>query len=113
VRGTSSGQVRNKHVLFIRKYVASATHVRSLIDNFDRALHRLSKQDLDKVDKMNFDSSRKICAERVTDLLQQVAGSKGTVIYLECMRYLMEGCLNTSLSISEKKYTNCGMVHFF
>ncbi|KAE8737840.1 hypothetical protein FOCC_FOCC016691 [Frankliniella occidentalis] len=93
------------HVLFIGKYVASQTHIRSLITNVARGEHGLTNHDLDKEDKMNFDASKKICSERVTDLLKdKVAGSKGTVLYLTSMRYLMEGCLNTSLSPSEKNY---------
>ncbi|KAK3911470.1 30S ribosomal protein S4E [Frankliniella fusca] len=93
------------HDLFIGKYVASQTHLRSLIDNIDKSEHGLTKHDLDKEDKMNFDASKKICRERVTEQLQSnVPSSNGTVLYLTCMRYLMEGCLDSNLSPAEKIY---------
>ncbi|KAE8747048.1 hypothetical protein FOCC_FOCC006186 [Frankliniella occidentalis] len=79
------------------------THIRSVIKNIEQGFHGLTKHDLDKEDKMNFNASKKICSERVTDQLSlHVAGSKATILYLTSMRYLMEGCLDTSLSPSEK-----------
>ncbi|KAK3917891.1 Proline--tRNA ligase [Frankliniella fusca] len=54
---------------------------------------------------MDFNASLKISSERVTDFLKsEVPGSQGTVAYLTVMRYIIEACLNDSLSPCERLY---------
>ncbi|KAK3925540.1 Teashirt-like protein 1 [Frankliniella fusca] len=95
----------------IGNYTASQSHLRILIKSVEKEKHGLTEYDLDKQDKMNFNSSVKICSERITNLLEgttpdtpKIHGRDGTVAYLTAMRYLVEACLNDSLSPSEKLY---------
>lgn len=75
--------------------------------------HGITASDLEK-DKMNFNSSMKICSERVTSLLKEhVPGSEGTVAYLTVMRNVMEAGLNESLSPLEIIYKIWHAVFFF
>ncbi|KAE8738051.1 hypothetical protein FOCC_FOCC016472 [Frankliniella occidentalis] len=98
-------------LLPIGNFIASQSHVRVLIKSVNKVEHGLTENDIDKKDKMNFNSSLKICSERVTNLLEgkmpgttKIPGSEGTVVYLTSMRYLIEACLDDSLSPSERLY---------
>ena len=58
------------HLLPIGNYVASQTHLRVVVKR-DKAEHGLTISDLDKNDKMDFNSSLKICSTRVTDIMEK------------------------------------------
>ncbi|KAK3927608.1 Pyridoxal 5'-phosphate synthase subunit SNO1, partial [Frankliniella fusca] len=67
--------------------------------------HGLTFSDLDKDDKMDFNSSVKIGSIRVAEVMEiHVPGSEGTQAYLMVMRFIMESCLDENLSASEKVY---------
>ncbi|KAK3928956.1 L-lysine 4-hydroxylase [Frankliniella fusca] len=88
----------------IGNYVASPSHLRVLMDERSKDEHLLTSSDLDK-DKMNFNSSIKICSENVrTVLSKHIPGSDGTVAYLQVMNCVMEAGLNQNLSPLEKLY---------
>ncbi|KAK3909545.1 Ras-related protein R-Ras [Frankliniella fusca] len=71
----------------------------------DKVEHGLTFSDLDKDDKMDFNSSVKICSIRVAEVMEiHVPGSEGTQAYLMVMRFIMESCLDENLSASEKVY---------
>ena len=89
----------------IGKFTASQAHLRILSQERSKEEHGLTTADLDKSDKMNFNSSLKICSERITDLLEKyVPGSEGTEAYLKVMRFVMEAGLDESLAPLEKIY---------
>lgn len=97
----------------IGKFSASQTHLRELIRNQSKEKHGLTENDLDKEDKMNFNASVKISSERVTDLMEAtIPGSEATVAYLTNMRYLIEACLDESLSPAEVLYKIWHCNHF-
>ncbi|KAK3910815.1 Translation initiation factor IF-1 [Frankliniella fusca] len=69
------------HYLPLGKYTASQSHLRILIDDQTKDQPGLTPYDLDK-DKMNFNSSVKICSDRVIKQLEMhVPGSEGTQAY--------------------------------
>lgn len=89
----------------IGKYVASQSHLKILIENVDKAVHVLTKNDLKKQDKMNFSASEKISSERVTDCLKDnIKGSEGTRAYLGLMRDIITSFHDNNLSPLERLY---------
>ena len=95
------------------KFSANQSHLRILMNERTKDEHGLTTSDLDQ-DKMNFNSSVKICSEQITSLLEKhVPGSEGTVAYLTVMRNVMQAGMDESLSPLEKVYKIWYAVFFF
>ncbi|KAK3918789.1 Structure-specific endonuclease subunit slx4 [Frankliniella fusca] len=90
------------YLLPIGNFTVSQAHLRLVLQK-PKSDHGLSPSDLDK-DKMNFNSSVKICSIRVTDVLKSTPGANGTMEYLTVMRYVLEAFLNEKLCASERIY---------
>lgn len=71
------------------RYYIAAEHLQCLIDdkNIDRSQHRLTKTTMNPIDKQNYISAKRLCHQRVIDLLEKnINGSQGTVKFLEIMQ---------------------------
>ncbi|KAK3933050.1 HTH-type transcriptional regulator PrsX, partial [Frankliniella fusca] len=83
-------------------FSANQSHLTILMNLRPRDEHCLNPSDLLK-DKMNFNSSLRICSERVTDLLEKYEpGSKGTIAYLKVMRRVMQAGMDQNNSPLKK-----------
>lgn len=70
----------------IGDYFIEQQHLQELVKHFDKDKHLLTATTLNPTDRMNVDSARKICSERVRKLLKDaVKRSDGTVMFLQIM----------------------------
>ncbi|KAK3926414.1 Endopolyphosphatase [Frankliniella fusca] len=93
------------NILQLGNFSVSITHIRLLIKEESREKHGSTDQDLNNEDKMNFNSSFKICTSRVTELMAtSVPGNNATVAYLTNIRFVLEACLDDGLSAAERLY---------
>ena len=70
-------------VLPFGNYLASANHLQTIIDTISKDKHCLNLKDLSLKDKMNYASVEKISDKVIDLLIQEIPGSKGTVLYLK------------------------------
>ncbi|KAK3920118.1 E3 SUMO-protein ligase ZBED1 [Frankliniella fusca] len=96
-------RLKPSNLLPIGDFTVSQAHLRILIKTEAKAKHGLTDFDLDNNDKMSFTISMRICSERVTDLMKSaVKVSEATVCFLTNMRYVMQACLDETLSAAER-----------
>lgn len=87
--------------LKIGKFFVSSNFLKILINlpNISRNDHLLRAQDVGTFDmtkdKMNTESTKRICEPIVIELLSKVPGSQGTSIYLKVMRAIYDSFINT------------------
>lgn len=86
--------------LKIGKYSINIAHIRYLLKAFPKCQHLLVESDLNLADKMNFESARKLCDQKVLELLKKDS-DKGTLAYLKIMNAIYSSYL-TSISIKER-----------
>lgn len=73
------------------------------MDNFSKDKHNLTASILNPIDKQNFDSALRMCDQKVIDLLRNsVAGSQGTMMFLEIMRAIIQSYLKADLTPLER-----------
>jgi len=72
-------------ILPIGNYEISISHLQKLTETISKDKHLLTMMELSLDDKMNFLSAKKICSEKVTDLLITIPENKGTVEILKMM----------------------------
>lgn len=89
-------------LLPLGNYVASATHLRILIDNTSKQEHGLTKSDLCCKDKMNFRAVEKMCESRVIDNLRNIASTEGTIIYLQMVKRVLDSYLDKDIAPTER-----------
>lgn len=97
--------------LKIGNYYATVNHLKMLIDSQDlsRSDHMLTYTDVNAGDtthdKMNFDSTKKICTENIINLLQKfVEGSNGTVFYLRIIQSVFKAYIDPSTPLRLRLY---------
>ncbi|KAJ8668480.1 hypothetical protein QAD02_010143 [Eretmocerus hayati] len=99
-------------VLALGGYSISSSHLWYLVNRFGKDNHGLTPTILNNVDKMNFDSARKMCTVRVINLLKKVPGSRGTREYLTLMNLVMHAFLSTKLTPLKRLYCMAYSVFF-
>ena len=57
-----------------------------------------------KADCQNYASCIKLASDEVINLLGDIAGASGTVIYLEFLIWIVNGYINKSTSVSERRF---------
>ena len=67
--------LRSEKFLAIGEFVASATHLQTLVDRGDKTEHLLKPEDLNAKDKMNYASAERLCGPQLFMLLDEVPGS--------------------------------------
>lgn len=83
-------------------FIASRAHIVELINTTSKDQHELTMSFLDVKDKMNFRAAQKLCAEKVTNLLRNIAGSEATATYLDMMRDITAAFLEPQLQPLER-----------
>lgn len=91
--------------LQIGNYVIDKKHLEYLILNFGKDEHLLTMSDINGEDKMNYRAVEKICAPIVTNILsEKMANAKGSVIYLEAIRNILQSFLNKNLARKKRLF---------
>ena len=92
-------------VLPMGKFVASSSHLRIIVNNVSKAEHGLCEYDLTKEDKMNFNATMKMCADRTTSAIEKhVPGSEATLVYLDIMKKIETAFLDSTLLPLKRVY---------
>lgn len=74
-------------------------HLKILVNEFPKDHHNVTSYTLNPTDKQNFESVKRMCSERVTELLRKsIVGSQATIKFLEIMRFIIESYMSTVLS---------------
>lgn len=88
--------------LKIGKYDVKVEHLESLVENFTKEKHFLCLSTIKTNDRQNFDSVLRICDEKVIDLLSNVDGSEGTILYLRVLSNILQSFLDSRLTPIER-----------
>lgn len=80
------------------KYDIKVHHLLFLIEEFTKEKHNLCATTVNPKDRQNFESVLKICDDKVIDLLANVDGSEGTVLYLRILSSILRSFLDPSLT---------------
>lgn len=88
--------------LIIGKFVISVNHLNDLINRFSRDKHYLTASVVEPKDRMNFDSVLRICDEKVIELLKNVPGSDGTIIYLKLIDNIIKSYMDPNITPLER-----------
>ena len=89
-------------VLPLGNYFIKCSHLEELIDNFEKDVHMLNKNDIRPVDKMNVKAAEKICSSKVLDVLESVPDSAGTNLFLKNMNLILTSYLSETLTTDER-----------
>lgn len=87
-----------KNKLKMGKYDVSVNHLSSLIENFTKEKHNLCLLVIKPKDRQNFDSVLRICDDKVIELLRNIEGSEGTILYLRVMSSVLRSFLDSRLT---------------
>ncbi|XP_055615052.1 uncharacterized protein LOC129761359 [Toxorhynchites rutilus septentrionalis] len=72
----------------IGNFIASKAHLRIVVQNMPRTIHKLNVGDILSNDKMNYSSITKLLNPKIEEwVLTNIPGGSGTVMYLKIMRY--------------------------
>lgn len=78
-------------------------HLYTLINNFPKDLHQMTKSTLNPLDRQNFQSVSQMCDERVIKLLEtNVPDSSGTVLFLQIVQDVTKSFMNPYLQPIER-----------
>jgi hypothetical protein len=94
--------------LMIGNYYVSMNYLKIMLNHpeISRYDHQLSNEDVGTFDtskdKMNSNSTRKICEPHVIELLKKIPGAEGTIIYLQLMRDLYDALINVETEDLER-----------
>lgn len=94
-------RIINKTLKF-GEYDISINHVMTLTEMFSKDKHKLCPSTVKPTDRMNFDTVLKICDENVISLLNNVDGSKGTILYLHMTSKILRSFLDLRLKPLER-----------
>lgn len=103
--------------LKIGKFYVKMNFLKILVNkpNISRIDHFLSNSDIGSYDstkdKMNVNATRKICDQKVIDLLESVSGSEGTVAYLKIMRAIHDAFITVEITDRERLYKGFWALH--
>lgn len=86
-----------------KKYCIRADHLQYLMDHVRKDKHFLTKTTLNPIDRQNFASVKKMCNQRVLNLLKQhVKDSEATVKFLSIMCDIMDAFMDDSISPQQR-----------
>lgn len=85
-------------------FFISVGHLHSLIETQSKDKHLLCLSDLAPEDKMNYNSAKKICDQKVIDLLSTIPNSDATKIYLKMMNFLIHSLIEKNTILSDRIY---------
>ena len=84
-------------VLPMGSYLAGVHHLRLLQQNFAKDQHGLREKDINHKDKQNYDAVVRLTSDSVATLLSNISGAKGTRMYLDVIRCVVDSFLDKSL----------------
>lgn len=97
--------IKNEKKLPIGKYYIQQSHLKQLIGKFPKDMHNLTLSTLNPIDKQNFDSVKRMCSDKVINLLRcEVHNSHGTVKFLELMQCIIDSYMDQTLSPLQRVY---------
>lgn len=80
----------------------SVEHLSILLDTYTKEKHNLCPSTIMPKDRQNFESVLRICDEKVIDLLTNVRGSDGTILYLRVLNCILRSFLDLRLTPLER-----------
>lgn len=100
-------------VLQIGNEVASAVHIKMLLNTVSKEIHGLVCSDIYPEDRQNFDSLQKLMNPRVINSLEKdIVGSKATILYLQLCQHVTSSFIQKDLSPVERIYKIWYAVYF-
>ncbi|CAG9824513.1 unnamed protein product [Phaedon cochleariae] len=102
----------HKTNLILGKYTAKVDDLSELIKNFSKDKHLLTSSNISNEDRMNYENARRICDQRVTDLLSNVQNTNGTKTFLKIMNYLNSAFVEKSCDLEEIVYKTFFSIFF-
>jgi len=97
--------------LEIGDFCATINHVRMILDdsNYTSNDHLLNSSDVNTNDstrdKMNFESTKKICTDEVINILSEnIEGSQGTVAYIKIIRSILKAYIDVDVDPITRLY---------
>lgn len=97
--------IKNETKFPFGRYYIKQSHLFQLISCVSKDKHNLTRSTLNPFDKQNFRSVKRMCNEKVIQLLRQcVAESYGTIIYLEIMSSVIDAYMDEELTPLQREY---------
>lgn len=84
------------------KYDVSTKHLELVLKHYSKADHNLCPSTISPKDRQNFDSVLRICDDKVIELLSNIEGSEGTILYLKVLSNVLRAFLDLRLLPSER-----------
>lgn len=95
--------VLNRKIIPFGNRFIKMQHLVYLLTNFPKDQHELTATILNPVDRQNFASVRRMCDEKVINLLRnEVIGSEGTALFLEMVQNIIDSFIDTKLDPLER-----------
>lgn len=91
-------------ILPIGNYIASATHLQTLIEIYSKDKHFLTQTDISPEDKINFNSAKRMCSPVVIEILKNIPDSQGTIAFLKVMNDILLSFLDKSITLEDRIY---------
>ena len=89
-------------ILSVGKFLAGIHHLRLIQQTFGKDIHNMRAKDIDHKDRQNYDAAMHITSPDVLQMLSEIPDAKGTYIYLEVMRCVMDSYLDKSLDVTTR-----------
>ena len=86
-------------ILPVGKFLAGIRHLRLIQQTFGNDIHNMRAKDIDHKDRQNYDAAMHITSPDMLQMLSEIPDAKGTYIYLEVMRCVMNSYLDKSLDV--------------
>ena len=90
----------------------TVNHLIIMFKNYDKSRHGLVQSDLDITDRMNYDCLYKITSSKVLRCLNEMEGTKGTVVYIELIKCGLEAFVNPETVLSDRIFNAIYMLSF-
>lgn len=91
-----------EYTLKMGEHDISVEHLSKLIDIFTKEKHDLCPYTIRPNDRQNFESVLRICNENVINLLSNIDGTDGTVLYLKVLNNILKSFLDLTLTPIER-----------
>ena len=85
-------------------FVASASHLRHVVETEPRLTHNLTMTDLNNKDRMNFRAVTRMTSDAVLECVRKVPESDGTLAYLQIMQDVMDSYLSETLASDRRVF---------
>lgn len=86
-------------VLAVGKYIAGSHHLHTIIESFGKIEHGMRAKDVNHKDQQNYDAVLHITSSSVQEILSTIPDAKGTLIFLQLTRCVIDSYLDKNLDV--------------